>query len=406
MLNEYDEEIMNLLKIKQEIEELKTNITNTKEYFRKEEEKLKKKVENIDILIENSYFILTKLGEQFEKETELSKEDKKEVLFFTSIQITRQFILECIFKNNLFSLKNENYRIAHDDSDMKKRLKIEKENSSFYKISKDSNITSNKYRTVKDILLSPSIPYDAARNSKKFNENLGGGHYHRAKTLGHDPILGWIFGVFNILTGTITLSNLNTYQVDMNGLTFEKQVSTFGIFDDGIRSIIEDPRRLVAAVFMQSLHLKSDINTKAGLPIPILTLFENFGTKIYKSYDWICLKRDLSIIGIQYIFAKIIDFILICYREIKYQNIKIDRNIHQAKTQKIILFSNSLSSTNNIVKVLLTKKYYSLDIGGILNTLINFFVILNKLSNLKLEYMFDNFEKLVKGEIEEWQIKI
>ena len=53
MLNEYDEEIMNLLKIKQEIEELKTNITNTKEYFRKEEEKLKKKVENIDILIEN-----------------------------------------------------------------------------------------------------------------------------------------------------------------------------------------------------------------------------------------------------------------------------------------------------------------------------------------------------------------
>ena len=202
------------------------------------------------------------------------------------------------------------------------------------------------------------------------------------------------------------MSNLNTYQVDMNGLTFEKQVSTFGIFDDGIRSIIEDPRRLVAAVFMQSLHLKSDINTKAGLPIPILTLFENFGTKIYKSYDWICLKRDLSIIGIQYIFAKIIDFILICYREIKYQNIKIDRNIHQAKTQKIILFSNSLSSTSNIVKVLLTKKYYSLDIGGILNTLINFFVILNKLSNLKLEYMFDNFEKLVKGEIEEWQIKI
>ena len=40
-----------------------------------------------------------------------------------------------------------------------------------------------------------------------------GGRYHRMYTLGHDPILGWIFGTANILTDCITFNNFHTNRI-------------------------------------------------------------------------------------------------------------------------------------------------------------------------------------------------
>lgn len=44
--------------------------------------------------------------------------------------------------------------------------------------------------------------------SKDFDLGIGSGFTHRAKTLGHDHILGWIFGTMNIATSTITVLEL------------------------------------------------------------------------------------------------------------------------------------------------------------------------------------------------------
>lgn len=387
--------IKETLKNMQELGKLENDILKLKQEIEEDKKDLKRNVANLEFLTENAYSILTKFEREFEKETELDKNDGQIVLFFTSLQIMRQFLLETIFDKELFSLKGKELRIDHNDKLMKKSIESKKEESYLYQLTQTSKVNSTKYRTTQKILSSPSVPYDATRGAKKFNENLGGGNYHRAKTLGHDPILGWIFGVFNILTDTVTLSNFNTYRVNMNGLVFEEQVSTFVIFKEGLESIQEDPSRLVASILVHSLHLESDITTKAGLPVPLITIFEDLQYEIYKRYDWLCFKRDLKIIGSQFLFSKIIDFILIIYREIEYKNFKVDKRIYQAKTQKMILLSNTIASSTNIVKTLLTGQLYSLDMGGILNTLINFFAVLDKLSNLKQDYMFDNFRKLL-----------
>lgn len=49
------------------------------------------------------------------------------------------------------------------------------------------------------------VPYDAQdnRNTQKKVEGLSA-YYHRLLTLGHDPFLGLLFGVFDILNGTMT----------------------------------------------------------------------------------------------------------------------------------------------------------------------------------------------------------
>lgn len=66
--------------------------------------------------------------------------------------------------------------------------------------------------TVKEILIS-SVPYDAIKRSVKFKSMYGdfsagiAGTNHRYKTLGHDPIAGWIVGTANIATNTMTVNN-------------------------------------------------------------------------------------------------------------------------------------------------------------------------------------------------------
>lgn len=89
------------------------------------------------------------------------------------------------------------------------------------------------------------------------------GGYHRIHTLGHDPVLGWVFGTVNILSDTITLDRsygLRTFKVEM----MEKPKRWTGPYSlaqgfvDAIDSIKEDKARLPAAVFAQALHLKAN----------------------------------------------------------------------------------------------------------------------------------------------------
>jgi hypothetical protein len=56
------------------------------------------------------------------------------------------------------------------------------------------------------------VPYDITKGSKDLGINMGG-KYHRMYTLGHDPILGWVFGTANILTDCITFNNFHTNRI-------------------------------------------------------------------------------------------------------------------------------------------------------------------------------------------------
>lgn len=101
-------------------------------------------------------------------------------------------------------------------------------------------------------------PYDAQdnRNTSIDVEGLSS-YYHRALTFGHDPILGFIVGVFDIMTGRMT--------------TLDKS----GKFVSQVMNCYSDRKEtnLFIALAKQILHLKSDITTSAGLPAPLTILF-------------------------------------------------------------------------------------------------------------------------------------
>lgn len=101
------------------------------------------------------------------------------------------------------------------------------------------------------------VPFDAQdnRHTRIYVEGLSA-YYHRLLQLGHDPVLGFIFGVSDILNGTMTTIDKNGKVVCqvMENYADRRESDTF------------------LALAKQIIHFKSDITTSMGLPAPFMSL--------------------------------------------------------------------------------------------------------------------------------------
>ena len=102
------------------------------------------------------------------------------------------------------------------------------------------------------------VPFDAQdnRNTTIYVEGLSA-YYHRLLSLGHDPLLGFLFGVIDIMTGRMTT-------IDKTGKIVSQVMENYA--DRTERDIFQ-------AIAKQIIHFKSDITTSMGLPAPLMGLF-------------------------------------------------------------------------------------------------------------------------------------
>ena len=365
-------------------------------------------------LYNNAENYLDEIDNQFETSTGLCKRDVAFLLLATALQIGRWIIIGEL--NGTISKKTDESRTAHDDQSIKD---MEKEKRYEYKEKhKDDSHTKSKHRDWANIVFD-SVPYDITRGSGKFGINMEGG-YHRIHTLGHDPILGWIFGTMNILSDTITLDKtygLKTFKVEM----IEKPKRWTGPytgtkgFIDAIDSIKEDENRLTAAVFAQALHLKSDEFTKLGLPVPILEAFSpNTASKLYKEgYDSLRLMKDIAVVGAQALVSVLINLLISTIHGLFYNpNEYPNRDLYDVKTRKILMLSNIIASSSNAITVagmevaaylsknpaLAKKGWQYLDIGGYIITMYRIVSDTKFIHNVKKEFLEKEWGKLVAGE--------
>lgn len=102
------------------------------------------------------------------------------------------------------------------------------------------------------------VSFDAQDNRHTTEYVTGlSAYYHRLLSLGHDPILGLIFGVYDILNGKMTT-------IDKTGKIVSQVMENYA---DRKESDI------FAAIAKQIVHFKSDITTSMGLPAPLMALF-------------------------------------------------------------------------------------------------------------------------------------
>lgn len=105
------------------------------------------------------------------------------------------------------------------------------------------------------------VPYDAQDNRNTIIDIDGlSSKYHRLISLGHDPLLGFIVGVLDIFKGNMTT-------IDKTGHIVSQHMD---VYEDRMGN------NLFVAIAKQVMHLKSDINTPAGLPAPMMALFNLF----------------------------------------------------------------------------------------------------------------------------------
>ena len=102
------------------------------------------------------------------------------------------------------------------------------------------------------------VPFDAQdnRNTEKYVEGFSA-YYHRMLSLGHDSILGFVFGVYDIMHGTMTT-------IDKSGHII---CQVMEVYSD------RKEKDIVSALLKQIIHFKSDITTSMGLPAPLMGLF-------------------------------------------------------------------------------------------------------------------------------------
>ena len=102
------------------------------------------------------------------------------------------------------------------------------------------------------------VPFDAQdnRNTTEYVEGMSA-YYHRLLSLGHDPLLGFVFGVYDIMHGTMTT-------IDKSGKIVCQVMKNYAERKES---------DIVSAIAKQIIHFKSDITTSMGLPAPLMGLF-------------------------------------------------------------------------------------------------------------------------------------
>ena len=359
--------------------------------------------------------ILNQLDEMFEKRTSFNKVDTSFLMFATALQLIRIYLLPK-FQEKLL----DDERLPHDDQsikDMERDLvdKYKKEHQNKWAAKK----SEKGYRSWKEIAFTIKVPYDATRRSGAgfHDRNMHGG-YHRVKTLGHDPWLGWIFGVANIITDSITICPesgergvhipiIETYDVDMKQFAWADKSFTTHMFKNAIESICEDRHRLYAAIFSQGMHLASDKYTKLGLPIPVLSLLNpDKAYEIYSSgYDYLDLKFDTQILRRTTASAGqaiLINAIIGALHNLFYNpEDEPNRDLYNVKTRKILLYSNTIATSSDIIASAIrssmgdVRAIENFDLGGFLVTLYRLTSDIDFIQKVKEEFIFGEWEKIM-----------
>lgn len=358
-------------------------------------------------IINNSDIILDNIERDFKQKTGLKT--KKDISFLfagIALQCIRIYFINKLTKIQPAGKGNTTEDILH---------KTQEEILNKINDGKD-RLTGNYYAPLNQIATTTGVPYDATR----YDGESGGffkGANHRFATLGHDPLLGLIFGTANIMTNTITLTPFEklkvpfthhvNYSFNYKNPKIGRNASTIKMLAKcGERVIKEkDIKSLVAAIIKQIIHIGTDLFTPCGIQLPGLNiLLDNKTAEMITKY--ISAGDVIKATGsgiIASLINKIIETIyLLMYCEEK----DSDLRLYSVKAKKIILISNSIATGSNVILTVVNTMFADktaikdLDFGGLYVLIKRLFTDKKFIEDIKREYINEEFEKILDKDLE------
>jgi len=354
--------------------------------------------------IQDAYAELDEINRQFSMKTSIvNKTDLAFLAVATALQVSKSLVFPYVAEKFDYGKSfDPEKRFDHNDKLIET---VHKEANDKFRDKHLKNHGTGHWINI----LYQTVPYDITAGSKDLGINMGG-KYHRMYTLGHDPILGWIFGTANILTDCITFNNLHTKRISrVNPITGGRKmiitpetVFMGQMFRECYEDVKADYLNLPAALFAQAQHLKSDEFTKLGLPVPLLSsINEDFASKLYsENYDALCFARDAKIVGVSFVVSKLFDIIISLTHGL-FRGEDIDKDLYEVRTRKILLISNTIASTSTIINAAVTSNPKNLDIGSLLNTVAHLFTDVRFITRVKKEFIENEISKRIEKEISE-----
>jgi len=315
----------------------------------------------------NAPTVIENIDKQFKEKTKLSDSDVHFLLLCTALQCARQYLLT-----------NDKFRLTAVQGD---RLMSD-------------TVGTIVPPTWEDILFQ-SVPYDALKTSAHITDTGLSGTTHRYRTLGHDPVLGWIFGTANIMTNALTKTDfITTYQVSNMTIIRHYPMGTMGMLEKAANYAQNDPMLLSAAVARQAIHLGSDYFTKQGLPIPLIATVNNDLAKTMLTKGRI----DMWSITRGAVLAALVNQLIAMIHRLFYNESKDgSETMYEIRTRKILSYSNALAVGSNVVVTAFTKDLTKLDVGGILVALHRFISDYQFIQAVKRDFLKNEIYNMVVG---------
>lgn len=325
--------------------------------------------------------VIEDVDKKFKEKTKLSDSDIAFLFLCTALQCTRQYLLT-----------NEMFRLE-DKGGLKSNVRGELLMKHAYDAVPDV-IAPTEW---KKVLFQP-VPYDATNHSNFIHYSDSqklGGRNHRYRTLGHDPILGWIFGPANIMTNSLTETDfVTTYQVSNNIILRRYPLGTMGMLNRAVGYAKNDPMLLTASVARQAIHFGSDYFTKQGLPVPLIATVNNDLAKTMLTKGHI----DMWSITRGAVLAALINQLIAVIHRLFYDENRDGREtMYEIRTRKILSYSNALAVSSNVVVTAFTKDLAKLDVGGMLVALHRFISDYQFIQAVKRDFLKDEIYNMVVG---------
>lgn len=337
---------------------------------------------------------LKRINNDFQEKTRLTSLDIGFLIVAVAMQVVRQYLLMPLMMNRPNA--SEGARLMEE-----RYGKYGKMTGRYY------------YATEQTIIGQKKVPFDVIAGSKEKGIKNGkglDGNSHRFYSLGHDPVLGYIFGTANIVTNTVTwwngASNHIRYKKNRQGVSVPmiiENASTDKVFSYTVNRFREDngKRIIMEAIVKEYLHLKSDMTTD-GLPLPFLQMLSpDLAQELAEEgIDAVALLG----IGKQAVFSELINYIIsIVHSLICRESGEMEKKLYKVRTKKILIISNSIASSSNLIacgigegmqamgltQASLQRPLQYLDIGGLLVTIKHLFSDIKFINQLKFEYIND-----------------
>ena len=249
--------------------------------------------------------------------------------------------------------------------------------------------------TVEEILKNP-VPFDAFVGAD--GALAGGGKLgHRATAIGHDPLLGLIIGTANIATSTLTNWKFESYHIrtheTLHRDSFAEKADTTKVLEKTMHKLLheglEGKKKVGMAFIKEIVHLRTDIKSHNGLPLPVISVINPQLASDLAEYG-LDFTNVVTVVE-QVVIARLINSLIAMYHYSFYDG-SISKDLYKVKTKKIICYSNVIASGINIAEVLATNNYKLLDIGGIANTIYEVVTSVKFMKKVKRDFIFGEYD--------------